>query len=87
MFLFIMTNLLFYGKLIRFLIIHFFALNQSVSNTNTSGQLTIWNDLSPGNIGCFLFFICWVLVTQQLPENWVLQTEHLRIELNQLNGK
>lgn len=64
----------------------FFALNQSVSNTNTSGQLTIWNDLSPGTLVVFSF-ICWVLVTQQLPENWVLQTEHLRIELNQLNGK
>ncbi len=64
----------------------FFALNQSVSNTNTSGQLTIWNDLSREH-WLFSLFICWVLATQQLPENWVLQTEHLRIELNQLNGK
>lgn len=63
----------------------FFALNQSGSNTNTSDKLTIWNDLSPGTL--VVFFICWVLVTQQLPESWVLQTEHLRIELNQLNGK
>ncbi len=64
----------------------FFALNQSVSNTNTSGQLTIWNDFLQEH-WLFSLFICWVLVTQQLPENWVLQTEHLRIELNQLNGK
>lgn len=39
----------------------FFALNQSGSNTNTSDKLTIWNDLSPRDIACFLFLYagCW----------------------------
>ncbi|TNT04140.1 PAS domain-containing protein, partial [Escherichia coli] len=35
----------------------FFALNQSGSNTNTSGQLTIWNDLSPGTLVVFSFYM------------------------------
>lgn len=38
----------------------FFALNQSVSNTNTSGQLTIWNDLSREHwLFSLLYAGCW----------------------------
>ncbi len=35
----------------------FFALNQSGSNTNTSDKLTIWNDLSPGTLVVFSFYM------------------------------
>lgn len=35
----------------------FFALNQSGSNTNTSDKLTIWNDLSPGTLLVFSFYM------------------------------
>ncbi len=46
----------------------FFALNQSVSNTNTSGQLTIWNNLLQEHWLFSLFYMLVVLVTQQLRE-------------------
>ncbi|HDP9375384.1 TPA: hypothetical protein P7P03_005144 [Escherichia coli] len=35
----------------------FFALSQSGSNTNTSDKLTIWNDLSPGALLVFSFYM------------------------------